>query len=171
MSPRVDRCGFTLIEVLVASLLLSMLVVILTMVFSQTSIAWRTGRASVSQMDKMRRELSQTQRQADNILPGAKDNDWDKLAKVVSPWKDSDWRGNDLRKRAIEEFKDKTLLEKNDIRPDQPSKLPWQLPNQDFMDGRFGKLRNFIVGVKSLGPDGEPDTEDDISTWPVVEVD
>ncbi len=55
------RDGFTLIEVLVASLLLSMLVVILTMVFNQSSIAWRTGKASVSQMDEMRRELSRTQ--------------------------------------------------------------------------------------------------------------
>ena len=59
------RCrqrGFTLIEVLVASLLLGMLVVILTMVFNQSSIAWRTGKASVAEMDGMRRLLSQTQR-------------------------------------------------------------------------------------------------------------
>ena len=49
------REGFTLVEVLVASLLLGMLVTILTMVFNQSSIAWRTGKASVSVIDKMRR--------------------------------------------------------------------------------------------------------------------
>lgn len=172
MKPEGNRCGFTLIEVLVASLLLSMLVVILTMVFNQTSIAWRTGRAGVSQMDKMRRGLSQVQRQADNILPGAKENDWDTLARVVSPWKDSAWDGNvnGLRKRAIEEIGTVPNLSLSDIRPDQSSKDPWQLSNTDFMDGNLGKLRNFVVGVKSFGPDGEPDTEDDISTWPVLEV-
>ena len=47
------RNGFTLVEVLVASLLLGMLVVILTMVFNQSSIAWRTGKASVAEMDGM----------------------------------------------------------------------------------------------------------------------
>ena len=62
------RRGFTLIEVLVASLLLSMLVVILTMVFNQSSIAWRTGKANVAEMDEMRRRLSQIQRQADDVL-------------------------------------------------------------------------------------------------------
>ena len=172
MKPEGNRCGFTLIEVLVASLLLSMLVVILTMVFNQTSIAWRTGRAGVSQMDKMRRGLSQVQRQADNILPGARENHWDTLALVVSPWKDSAWKGNvsGLRKRAIEEVSNIPNLDKSDIRPDQASKEPWQLPGTDFMEGNLGKLRNYIVGVKSRGPDGELDTEDDISTWPVLEV-
>ena len=42
--------GFTLLEVLVASLLMGMLVTILTMIFNQSSIAWRTGRASVADL-------------------------------------------------------------------------------------------------------------------------
>ena len=53
-----DRSGFTLIEMLVASLLLGMLVTILTMVFNSSSIAWRTGKAGVSQLSLMRRQLS-----------------------------------------------------------------------------------------------------------------
>ena len=37
--------GFTILELLVASLLLGMLMTILTMIFNQSSIAWRTRSA------------------------------------------------------------------------------------------------------------------------------
>ena len=40
-----SRNGFTLLEVMVASLLLGLLVTALTMVFNQSSIAWRVGRS------------------------------------------------------------------------------------------------------------------------------
>ena len=39
--------GFTILEMLVASLLLGMMVTVLTMIFNQSSIAWRTGIAGV----------------------------------------------------------------------------------------------------------------------------
>ena len=45
--------GFTIIELLVASLLLGLLVTILTMVFNQSSIAWRIGTAGVSDLDAL----------------------------------------------------------------------------------------------------------------------
>ena len=46
------RRGFTILELLVASLLLGMLVTILTMIFNQSSIAWRTGVAGVADLDE-----------------------------------------------------------------------------------------------------------------------
>ena len=47
--------GFTILELLVASLLLGMLMTILTMIFNQSSIAWRTGVAGVADLvDKTR---------------------------------------------------------------------------------------------------------------------
>ena len=45
------RKGFTILELLVASLLLGMLVTIMTQIFSQSSIAWSTGTAGVVELD------------------------------------------------------------------------------------------------------------------------
>ena len=49
MTRRTSESGFTLLEVLVASMLLAMLITILTMVFNSSSIAWsmEIGRAHV----------------------------------------------------------------------------------------------------------------------------
>ena len=52
------RSGFTLLEVLVASVLMGMLVTILTMIFNQSAIAWRTGKAGVADMTDTERQLS-----------------------------------------------------------------------------------------------------------------
>ena len=58
MTMRSSSSGFTLLEVLVASILLGMLVTILTMVFNSSSIAWRTGKASVAEMGDVRKSTS-----------------------------------------------------------------------------------------------------------------
>ena len=58
--------GFTIIEVLVASLLLGMLVSILTMMFNQSSIAWRTGVAAVEDLDEVRINIANLRDEADN---------------------------------------------------------------------------------------------------------
>ena len=158
------RSGFTLIEVLVASLLLSMLVVILTMVFNQSSIAWRTGKANVAEMDEMRRRLSQIQRQADDVLPGV-EAAGTKVGRVVSAWKQQDWQGDSsgLRKRAVEEL-GQTDLSVGAIDP-RTSDKAWYRKNGGFKF-RLGTVKSYTVGVWSYGPDGLPDTEDDISSWP-----
>lgn len=163
------RNGFTLIEVLVASLLLSMLVVILTMVFNQSSIAWRTGRANVSEMDKMRRLISVAQRQADNMLPGIDRTSKSTMGVVVSAWKDSSWSGdgqNGLRKRGVERLAATKLSGGDFERPEDA----WQEPSLGLNNLTMGDLKTYVVGVKSWGPDGQEDTEDDISSWPVIEV-
>ncbi len=58
--------GFTIIELLVASLLLGMLMTILTMIFNQSSIAWRTGTGSVSDLDDARDNIGRVRYEADN---------------------------------------------------------------------------------------------------------
>ena len=60
--------GFTIIELLVASLLLGMLVTILTMVFNQSSIAWRTGTAGVADLDDIRDNVAELREEADNAF-------------------------------------------------------------------------------------------------------
>ena len=62
------RKGFTIIELLVASLLLGMLVTILTMIFNQSSIAWRTGVAGVVDMDDIRDNMAEVREEADNAF-------------------------------------------------------------------------------------------------------
>ena len=59
--------GFTILELLVASLLLGMLVTILTMIFNQSSIAWRTGVAGVADLDDARANMAELRDEADNV--------------------------------------------------------------------------------------------------------
>jgi len=60
--------GFTIIELLVASLLLGLLVTILTMIFNQSSIAWRTGVAGTVSMDRVRENIAELREEADNAF-------------------------------------------------------------------------------------------------------
>ena len=70
--------GFTILELLVASLLLGMLVTVLTMIFNQSSIAWRTGVAGLMDMDEVRDNIAAVRDEADSLYP------WnDKLHRTV----------------------------------------------------------------------------------------
>ena len=64
MTRRTSESGFTLLEVLVASMLLAMLITILTMVFNSSSIAWTMGKAGVADMATVRNNLSAADRAA-----------------------------------------------------------------------------------------------------------
>ena len=83
--------GFTIIEVLVASLLLGMLVSILTMMFNQSSIAWRTGVAAVEDLDEVRINIANLRDEADNAYV------WNNQERrIIGLWDAS----GDLRERA-----------------------------------------------------------------------
>ena len=87
------RKGFTILELLVASLLLGMLATILTMIFNQSSISWRLGTAIVADMDDVRDNVAEIREEADNAFA------WGgQVRRIVSPW---DSHGN-LRKRACD---------------------------------------------------------------------
>ncbi len=60
--------GFTILELLVATLLLGVLVTILTMIFNQSSASWRIGMASVSDMDDIRDNMAELREEADNAF-------------------------------------------------------------------------------------------------------
>ena len=151
------REGFTLVEVLVAALLMGMLVTILTMVFNQSSIAWRTGKASVAEMDEMRRYYSQVQRHADDALPGVKDTT---AGRISGAW-DGDGA---LQKRALAKWDTAIGINSSSFTPPSSDKSCVRCPGRDF---KTGTIASYTVGVWSYGPDGEPNTGDDISTWPV----
>ena len=160
-----DKRGFTLIEMLVASLLLGMLVTILTMVFNSSAIAWRTGKASVSQMSLARRQLSYAQYVADNVLPRVDKNSPTQNGRVLGAWDDA---GN-VRKRAVVLADAPSGLFTfpnwaNNESAGQSTPVPWSRVTVHSLQNDTG--RGYIVGVWSLGPDGNRYTEDDISTWP-----
>ena len=153
------RSGFTLVEVLVASLLLGMLVTILTMVFNQSSIAWRTGKASVAEMDDMRRYYSQIQRHADDALPGVLGTTAGRIGGA--------WNGKgELQRRALEKWDTGIGINSSSFTPPSSDKASLRCAGRSF---RMGAIDTYTVGVWSYGPDGKPNTEDDISTWPVDE--
>ncbi len=77
--------GFTLLEVLVASVLMGMLVTILTMIFNQSAIAWRTGKAGVADMTETERKLARIHAYADSVVPFTGGDNYC----VVSPWDDA----------------------------------------------------------------------------------
>ena len=160
--------GFTLIEILVASLLLGMLMTILTMVFNSSAIAWRTGRASNAKMSLARRQLSYAQFLADNALPRIDQNSPSVTGRILGAW---DKKG-EVRRRAVEVFpggKFPFNLPSWDSQGSVGSSVPepWaQVNNIQMLQTQNGQ--GYLVGVHSWGPDGKEDTLDDIDTMPVT---
>ena len=87
------RRGFTIIELLVASLLLGIIVTILTMIFNQSSIAWRVGLAGTADLSGIRENVAEIREEADNAF--VHDG---KLYRLTGLW---DKHGN-LRNRACD---------------------------------------------------------------------
>ena len=158
------RDGFTLLEVLVASVLMGMLVTILTMIFNQSAIAWRTGKAGVADMSRAEMNLSRVHAMADNVLPYLGSENYC----VVSPW-------NDAQSDSATMFNTRGIRRANSLLTgvgtvsgtfydNEAGKNNWNrsgLGNPEMNGGRA-----FVVGVRSAGPDRKWETEDDISTWP-----
>lgn len=158
------RDGFTLLEVLVASVLMGMLVTILTVIFNQSAIAWRTGKAGVADMSETERNLSRIHAAADSVLPYTEGENYF----VVSPW-------NDAQTDVSSRFHARGIAVAGNIQKGFDS------VGGSFYDNNAGKSHwsktglgstktdnqsQFTVGVRSAGPDRRWDTEDDISTWP-----
>ena len=169
------RRGFTLIELLVASLLLGMVVTILTMIFNQSSIAWRTGVGGVVNLNQSRQALGTFHDIRDDILPGlgqqnvaggAGDNRT-LLYRTVSLWDDT--RRNQLRTQTQRAFNKDVAMNWGNAWQFAISDAKTAKANNPLKGGEDSNpngRNGFSVGVRSLGPDGEPDTADDINTWP-----
>lgn len=147
--------GFTILELLVASLLLGMLVTILTMIFNQSSIAWRTGVASVADLDDVRENIATVREEADNLYV------WRNNALLLeSLWDES---GN-LRQRAISENSSEI---ESVLKSISGTTTQRNLPNAQVGSARAGGgQKTYIVNIKSAGPDREFETWDDIWSYP-----
>lgn len=154
------RRGFTILELLVASLLLGMLATILTMIFNQSSIAWRTGVAGVADLDKVRDNVAEVREEADNIFVHGT-----KAYRITSLW---DKSGN-LRKRACSagssENADKIVLLTQVDGTMSGNQISTVFVGSEKKNDNDDK--SYTVGVTSLGPNADPDVDyDDITTWP-----
>ena len=157
--------GFTIIELLVASLLLGMLMTILTMVFNQSSIAWRTGTAGVLDMDDIRDNIAELRDEADNAFI------WNnQVYRTVGLW---DKDGN-LRDRACDapntEVQGVAKLRANILRQKLTANDSTQPRDFKLVEvgqaEKTGSMRNYFVNVMSAGPDRQYDTWDDIWSAP-----
>ena len=150
--------GFTILELLVASLLLGMLVTILTMVFNQSSIAWRTGMAGVADLDQVRDNIAEIREEADNVfLYGGN------VHRVTGLWD----RSGNLRTRACDagaaETSDRIVM----LQSLSGTVRGRDIGTEGVGSGNGGKsVKTYTVGVTSWGPDRKENTYDDITTWP-----
>lgn len=177
------RSGFTVLELLVASLLLSMLVTVLTMIFNQSSIAWRTGVAGVVELDRVRARLGTYHDIEDDALPGLGQTSSQTGTGGVDDKRDVNYRTVSLFKG----WSGSGKLQQNAGRDDSScrgrlyDKLEWYEASTlrfNIQDARVGKPNNnvgsgtvnggraYVVGVRSKGPDKMWNTADDINTFP-----
>lgn len=150
--------GFTIIELLVASLLLGMLVTILTMLFNQSSISWRTGVAGVADLDDVRQNVAEIRDEADNAYV------WNgQTRRITGLWKSD----GQLRKRAwdVEGSESGDAIKHLPGFNDNAKASEFKTLSAGTGDGG-GSIRTYTVNVKSAGPDREFNTYDDIWSYP-----
>lgn len=158
------RQGFTLIEMLVAAVLLGMLVTVLTMVFNSSSVAWRTGTAGVALLNDTRRQIGGFHDIRDDVLPGLQDGDAKASARklvyrTVSLWqKNSDSLRTDRAWDRVSTY-DRTTVPFSMTDAQKGSR-------RSLQGGQTTGGSLFTVGVRSAGPNRKYGDADDITTWP-----
>ncbi len=147
--------GFTLLEILVATMLLAMLVTILTMIFNQSSIAWTVGTASVVGLGDAREKISQYSIAAENAIVRSDGN----VVNVVSVWDDS---GSGIRQgdaRTLSNNSTGVSIQSSDISD------PFNASSISIGSAASAGRDSYVVGVTSKGAN-ESDVWDDITTMP-----
>ena len=163
MSPVRKRGGFTLLEMLVASLLLSMMVVALSMVFSSSASAWRIGRAGVDGLHEMRHTFSYCQIAADNALPNLR-GEGTGVGYVRAVWLNGD-SFVDAGGASVSVKRGFDTRSDGRAGVDTSGRRPY-VKNISGGSVNGNGFKNYIVGAGSAGPDHKWDTKDDIVTWP-----
>ena len=174
------RRGFTILELLVASLLLGMLTTILTMIFNQSAIAWRTGSAMVADLDEVRDNIATLREEADNAFV------WDgKVRRLVSVWNSHGDENNVLNDRACD-AEDSDVYKGTYERREKQNRATmldltkggmlasenaaaWSTGQNVVLVGQGdsgNSAKTYTVNVMSAGPDREFDTWDDIWSFP-----
>lgn len=153
------RRAFTLIEVMVATMLLAMVVTALTMIINQSSIAWTAGLAGINGLGIAREDIAIYDNEAETAIADDLGRNVLRLTSVF------DEKGK-LRKDT-----GRTLMTTFERLNVSPSDLRDPLVDRVFsITGSNSAGRDsYIVGVLSYGPDrqtGGDHSWDDISTIP-----
>ena len=154
------RKAFTLIEVMVATLLMVMLVTILSMIFNQSSIAWSVGLAAVTGLDTAREDISTYARESEQAIVS---DDGSRVFLLTSVFDDESGGLKTDDGRTLSMTMDKLNASPNDL-SDPIASRTYAVTGS----GTAGH-DTFIVGVHSYGPDrktGGDYSWDDISTLP-----
>lgn len=159
------RRGFSLIELMVACLLLGMLVSALTMLFNSSAVAWRTGVAGVAELKDAREELGTLHDIMDDLLPGLGQKSSAEDARSLDYRVVSVWDPNAENKlRTDRAFTSSFSWGKATRISLADAKLGTRITLRSAGTGAASDL--FTVGVRSSGPDRQFDTKDDVTTWP-----
>lgn len=157
------RRGFTILELLVASLLLGMLVTVLTMLFNQSSISWRTGVAGVADLDQVRNNIAAVRDESDNAYI------WnDKVQRLVGIWDDE----GEIRTRAWDVVEEGNVGPNADFLTAKGGGLKDNTKLSDFKvisvgSGSSGRsFKTYTINVKSAGPNKRFNDYDDIWSYP-----
>ena len=156
---------------MVATMLLSMLVTILTMIFNQSSIAWSTGVASVTALGNTREEMSVCARESENVILDDRGNAILGVTSVWDCWQGGAWTTPESGvMRTLKPYSDfdekfrRRGIGAGDV------KDPLTADKTISINGGTAAGReSFLVGVHSYGPDGRTGGDnswDDISTMP-----
>lgn len=153
------RRAFTLIEVMVATMLLAMVVTALTMIINQSSIAWSAGLAAINGLGIAREDIAIYDNEAEAALS---DDAGNQVLRLTSVFDES----GQLRRGTGRTLQ--TTFERLSV---TPSDLRDPLREKTFaITGSNAAGRDsWIVGVVSYGPDGQTGGDyswDDISTLP-----
>lgn len=162
--------GFTLLELLVASLLLSMLVSILSMVFSSSASAWRIGRAGVDGLHKVRQKLAVYEMAADNAYPWRQDGPGGsvEIFYIRPAWAVSGGQLVDASGKSVTGARGFSSSAQETFGSSVAGAVDSTKPIREFTGGsiRGNSVDNYIIGAGSAGPDRKWNTKDDIVTWP-----
>lgn len=168
--------GFTLIEVLVASMLMGMLVSVLTMAFNQSAVAWRTGKAGVSQLTEARQQMIWYHYTAARALPHLQEvrfngatGRWEcdpggpfQKCVIQNAWDDN---GGNLYKRGL--IRATAVSGVNLFEFEYPVVASGPSSWKRGVNGTAASSVDAItVGVMSAGPNRKWGDDDDISSWP-----
>lgn len=153
------RRAFTLLEILVATMLLAMLVTILTMIFNQSSIAWTVGMASLTDMGDMRRMDAAYSSMAESAI--RREGPGGGLLAVTSVLSDGG-NGISTETRTVAEITGTGTTNADEMDDDSTSSQTLPIGSGSAAQGRA----SYIVGVTSWGPDGQQGTWDDITSMP-----
>jgi len=164
------RRGFTIIELLVASALLGMLVTILTMIFNQSSISWRIGTASIADLGDIRYSVGTVREVADNAFVYG-----NQAYRHIGLWQpNGQLRGRACDANGMTGADASRLTEVKNWFFNLPNTTPQTEQTQlsDFKLKNVGSgsessgYETYTVNVKSNGPDRQPNTWDDIWSFP-----